>query len=43
MERLEHVCQILLAARSFGGATPLPAPEQEALRSVRAGLGPRLR
>lgn len=43
MERLEHVCQILLAARAFGGATPLPETEVAALRDLRRDLGPRLR
>lgn len=39
LERLEHVCQILLSAERLGGAKPLPASEIEALRALRAGMG----
>ncbi len=43
IERLEHVAQILKAAVELGDLTPLPAEELEALRCLRAELGPRLR
>lgn len=43
LERVEHVAQILLAAEALGGARPLPAFEQEALRAMRQRSGPRLR
>lgn len=43
LERVEHVAQILFAAEALGGARPLPASEQEALRALRQRLGPRLR
>lgn len=39
LERLEHVCQILLSAEHLGGARPLPVQELEALRTIRAGMG----
>lgn len=43
IERLEHVAQILKAAMELGGLTNLPPEEIEALRYLRAALGPRLR
>jgi len=43
LERVEHVAQILLAAEALGGARPLPESELQALKNLRAGLGPRLR
>ena len=43
MERLEHIAQILKAAVELGGISPLPAPELEALKAARAGMGPRIR
>ena len=43
VERLEHVAQILKAAVELGGLSPLPADELEALRRLRAELGPRIR
>ena len=42
IERLEHSALILKAAEELGGATPLPAAELEALRAMKARLGPRL-
>lgn len=42
LERLEHVCQILRDATLLGGAKPLPPDEVEALRALRAGMGPRV-
>ncbi len=42
LERLEHVCQILLGAERLGGARPLPAEEVEALRALRTSMGPRV-
>ena len=42
MERLEHVCQILLAAQQLGGASPLPEAELAALRQARSRGGGRL-
>jgi L-fuculose-phosphate aldolase len=43
IERLEHVAKILKAAEELGGAKPLPPSEVEALQTIRAGLGPRIR
>lgn len=43
LERLEHVCRILKAARELGGFTALPGEELDALRARRAELGPTLR
>ena len=43
IERLEHVAQILKAAVELGGLSPLPREELEALKSLRAELGPRIR
>ncbi len=43
MERLEHVARILKAAVELGGPTFLPPDEIEALRRMRAELGPRIR
>lgn len=43
IERLEHVAQILKAAVELGGLSPLPDTELEALRRLRAQLGPRIR
>lgn len=42
IERLEHLCQILKSAAEMGGAKPLPAAELEALRAIRAKLGPKV-
>lgn len=42
LERLEHVCQILISAERLGGAKPLPVEELDALRAIRAGMGPRV-
>jgi L-fuculose-phosphate aldolase len=42
IERLEHSALILKAAEELGGSTPLPAVELEALRALKARLGPRL-
>ena len=42
LERLEHVCQILLSAERLGGAKPLPGDEIEALRSIRERMGPKV-
>lgn len=42
IERLEQVARILLAAEAFGGAQPLPPTDLEALRALRANLGPGL-
>jgi L-fuculose-phosphate aldolase len=42
LERLEHVCQILLSAERLGGAKPLPGDEIEALRAIREGMGPKV-
>jgi len=43
IERLEHVAKILLAAEQLGGAKPMPEAEVEALQTIRASLGPRIR
>ena len=43
IERLEHVAQILKAAVELGGPLPLDGEELEALRRLRAELGPRIR
>ncbi|HJV48234.1 MAG TPA: class II aldolase/adducin family protein [Geothrix sp.] len=42
MERLEQVADILWKAEALGGAKPLRASELEALRALRAKLGPRI-
>ena len=42
MERLEQVAEILWKAETLGGAKPLVASELEALRALRAKLGPRI-
>jgi L-fuculose-phosphate aldolase len=42
IERLEHSALILKAAEELGGSTPLPPAELEALRALKARLGPRL-
>ena len=42
LERLEHVCQILLSAERLGGARPMPLEELGALREIRRTLGPRI-
>jgi L-fuculose-phosphate aldolase len=42
IERVEHSALILKAAEELGGSTPLPAAELEALRALKARLGPRL-
>lgn len=42
IERVEHSALILKAAVELGGSTPLPPLELEALRVLRASLGPRL-
>jgi L-fuculose-phosphate aldolase len=42
IERVEHSALILKAAVELGGASPLPSSELEALRALRARIGPRL-
>lgn len=42
IERLEQVAKILLAAQAFGGAKPLEPDDLDALRALRAKLGPGL-
>ncbi len=42
LERLEQVAKILLVAQAFGGAKPLAPGDLDALRALRAQLGPRL-
>jgi L-fuculose-phosphate aldolase len=42
IERVEHSALILKAAEELGGSTPLPPLELEALRVLKASLGPRL-
>ena len=42
IERLEQVAKILLAAQAFGGAKPLGEADLQALRALRAQLGPGL-
>src|SRR5262245_1610859 len=42
IERLEHSALILKAAEELGGLSPLPPLELEALRVLRARIGPRL-
>src|SRR5262245_13423334 len=42
IERLEHSALILKAAEELGGLKPLPPLELEALRALRARIGPRL-
>ena len=42
IERVEHSALILKAAEELGGLTPLPPLELEALRALRARIGPRL-
>ena len=42
IERVEHSALILKAAEELGGSTPLPPLELEALRVLRARIGPRL-
>jgi L-fuculose-phosphate aldolase len=42
IERVEHSALILQAAEALGGLTPLPPLELEALRALRARIGPRL-
>lgn len=42
LERLEQVAQILWKAETLGGAKPLAPAELEALRALRAKLGPRI-
>ena len=42
LERLEQVATILWKAETLGGAHPLPAADLEALRALRANLGPRI-
>lgn len=42
IERVEHSAIILKAAAELGGTTPLPEGELEALRALKARLGPRL-
>jgi L-fuculose-phosphate aldolase len=43
IERLEHVAKILKATIDLGGIVPMEPEELEALRSIRARLGPRIR
>lgn len=43
IERVEHSALILKAAVELGGTTPLPESEIEALRELKARIGPRLR
>jgi L-fuculose-phosphate aldolase len=42
IERVEHSALILKAAEELGGLSPLPPLELEALRALRARIGPRL-
>jgi len=42
IERVEHSALILKAAEELGGTTPLPESELEALRALKARIGPRL-
>lgn len=42
IERVEHSALILKAAEQLGGLKPLPPLELEALRALRARIGPRL-
>lgn len=42
IERVEHSALILKAAVELGGLSPLPPLELEALRALRARIGPRL-
>lgn len=42
LERIEHSAQVLVTAHSLGGITELPADEVEALKKIRAAIGPRL-
>ena len=42
IERVEHAALILKAAVELGGLSPLPPLELEALRALRARIGPRL-
>ena len=42
IERVEHSALILKAAEELGGTTPLPKAELEALRALKARIGPRL-
>jgi L-fuculose-phosphate aldolase len=42
IERVEHSALILKAAVELGGLSPLPPLELEALRALRAQIGPRL-
>ena len=42
IERVEHSAVILKTAEELGGSTPLPPLELEALRVLKASLGPRL-
>lgn len=42
LERLEQVATILWKAETLGGAKPLPESELQALRALRAKIGPRI-
>ncbi|MGZ3479605.1 MAG: class II aldolase/adducin family protein [Myxococcaceae bacterium] len=42
IERVEHSAIILKAAAELGGTTPLPESELQALRALKARIGPRL-
>ncbi|MGZ5957832.1 MAG: class II aldolase/adducin family protein [Myxococcaceae bacterium] len=42
IERVEHSAIILKAAAELGGTTPLPETELQALRALKARIGPRL-
>jgi L-fuculose-phosphate aldolase len=42
MERIEHICEVLMKAELLGGATPLPESEIKELYKLRSQLGPRL-
>lgn len=42
IERLEQICKILSISESLGGSTPLPAGELQAIKHIRAQLGPRI-
>ncbi len=42
IERLEQICQILKLTEDLGGATPLPAEEILALKTLRKTVAPRI-
>jgi len=43
IERVEHVAKILKATIDLGGIVPMETEELDALRAIRAKLGPRIR